>query len=98
MDYFDLAVQYGSLQDALGKTDARFLVTSYNTDWLFPSSQSQEIVTALLKARRHVTYLELESVFGHDSFLIEVEQLEQLVVPFLAETYRHSQRSPSRSA
>jgi homoserine O-acetyltransferase/O-succinyltransferase len=94
MDYFDLAAQYGSLQDSLGKTEARFLITSYNTDWLFPSSQSQEIVTALLKARRHVTYLELESVFGHDSFLIEVEQLEQLVVPFLAETYRHSLRTP----
>lgn len=98
MDYFDLAAQYGSLQDALGKTDARFLITSYNTDWLFPSSQSQEIVTALLKARRHVTYLELESVFGHDSFLIEVEQLEQLVVPFLAEAYRHSQKTPPRPA
>ncbi len=92
MDYFDLAAQYGSLQDSLGKTDARFLVTSYNTDWLFPSSQSREIVTAMLKARRHVTYLELGSVFGHDSFLIEVEQLEELVVPFLAETYRQAVR------
>jgi homoserine O-acetyltransferase len=37
---------------------------------------------------RHVTYLELESVFGHDSFLIEVEQLEELLAPFLRETYR----------
>jgi len=89
MDYFDLAARYGSLEQALGRTDARFLVTSYNTDWLFPSAQSREIVTALVKANRHVTYLELQSVFGHDSFLIEVDQLAELAVPFLRETYRH---------
>lgn len=93
MDYIDLAAQYGSLQAALGQTDARFLITSYDTDWLFPSSQSREIVTALLQARRHVTYLELESVYGHDSFLIEVDQLRELVVPFLAETYRQIPRN-----
>ena len=88
MDYFDLAARHGSLQEALGKTNARFLITSYHTDWLFPSIQSREIVKALVEARRHVTYLELESVFGHDSFLIEIQQLEELVTPLLAETYR----------
>ncbi len=88
MDYFDLAARHGSLQEALGKTNARFLITSYHTDWLFPSVQSREIVKALVEARRHVTYLELESVFGHDSFLIEIKQLEELVTPLLAETYR----------
>ncbi|MDB5348066.1 MAG: metX [Schlesneria sp.] len=88
MDYFDLTQRYGSLQKALANTNARFLITSYHTDWLFPSSQSREIVRALVEMRRHVTYLELESVFGHDSFLIEIEQLEELVTPLLAETYR----------
>jgi homoserine O-acetyltransferase len=88
MDYFDLTAKHGSLKNALGRTNARFLITSYDTDWLFPSSQSQEIVTELIATGRHVTYLELESVFGHDSFLIEIEQLEELLVPFLRETYR----------
>jgi homoserine O-acetyltransferase len=88
MDYFDLAQRYGSLQQALGRTNARFLITSYHTDWLFPSSQSRELVSALLQMDRHVTYLELESVFGHDSFLIEIKQLEELVTPLLRETYR----------
>lgn len=92
MDYFDLKARYGSLGEALGQTDARFLITSYNTDWLFPSSQSQELVTALLGVGRHVTYLELESVFGHDSFLIEVDQLAELLVPFLLETHRVARR------
>ncbi len=88
MDYFDLSARYGSLRQALGRTEARFLITSYNTDWLFPASQSREMVTELVATGRHVTYLELESVFGHDSFLIEIEQLEELLVPFLRETYR----------
>ncbi len=88
MDYFDLAQRFGSLREALGRTDARFLVTSYHTDWLFPSSQSREIVSALLETHRHATYLELESVFGHDSFLLEIAQLEELVTPLLRETYR----------
>ncbi|GIX04532.1 MAG: homoserine O-acetyltransferase [Planctomycetaceae bacterium] len=90
MDYFDLAARYGSLEVALGKTEARFLVASYKTDWLFPSSQSREIVSALVKARRHVTYLELDSVYGHDSFLIEVDQLAELIRPFLRDTYRQA--------
>ena len=94
MDYFDMAQRYGSLQEALGRTNARFLITSYHTDWLFPSSQSRELVSALLQKDRHVTYLELESVFGHDSFLLEIKQLEELVTPLLRETFRRVHKIP----
>ena len=93
MDYFDLAQRYGSLRNALGQTEARFLITSYHSDWLFPSSQSREIVSALLETHRHVTYLELESVFGHDSFLLEIQQLEELVTPLLRETSRRYRKT-----
>lgn len=92
MDYFDLAAKFGSLEAALGQTDARFLVTSYDSDWLFPPSQSREIVAALIQAHRHVTYLNLHSVYGHDSFLIEIEQLEELLIPFLTETLRAARK------
>jgi homoserine O-acetyltransferase/O-succinyltransferase len=87
MDYFDLAESYGSIKQALERTDARFLITSYTTDWLFPTSQSVELVNALVAARRHVTYAELESPYGHDSFLLEVEPLERLLKPFLEQTW-----------
>jgi len=93
MDYFDLAESYGSLAEAFGRTDARFLVISYNSDWLFPSVQSREIVTALVAAQRDVSYIELDSPYGHDAFLIEMDQLADVVRPFLATTYgslRHS--------
>lgn len=87
MDYFDLADAYGSLPAALGRTDARFLITSYTSDWLFPTSQSRELVSALLETGRDVTFLELESHFGHDAFLIEMDALARLVRPFLDQTY-----------
>lgn len=86
MDYFDLAERYGSITQALSKSSARFLVSSYSTDWLFPMAQSREIVAALIEGRRDVTYVELDSPFGHDSFLIDFDPLEQLLHPFLERT------------
>jgi homoserine O-acetyltransferase len=87
MDYFDLEEAYGSLTKALGRTDARFLVVSYSTDWLFPTSQSKELVAALVETGRHVSFIELESQYGHDSFLIGVDQLAAVVAPFLGQTH-----------
>ena len=87
MDYFDLAEQYGTLEKALARTEARFLITSYTTDWLFPTVQSRELVDALVAARRHVSYVELSSPFGHDSFLLEVDPLAELLQPFLNQAW-----------
>lgn len=87
MDYFDLAEAYGGLEKSLGRTEARFLITSYTTDWLFPTIQSRELVDALVAARRHVSFTELTSPYGHDSFLLEVEPLENLLRPFLEQTW-----------
>ena len=83
MDYFDLAARYGSLEGALAKTTARILITSYTTDWLFPTSQIRELVSSLIALGRHATFCELESPYGHDSFLIEIDQLSELVRAFL---------------
>jgi len=86
MDYFNLTDAYGSLTQSFDRTDARFLITSYSTDWLFPTSQSREIVRALVEVGRHVSFVELDSPFGHDSFLLETDRLEKLVGPFLKQT------------
>ncbi|MFG0333006.1 MAG: homoserine O-acetyltransferase [Maioricimonas sp. JB049] len=89
MDYFDLEEAHGPMRESLARTDARFLVVSYTTDWLFPTGQSREIVSALLDARRDVTFLELDSPHGHDAFLIESElpMLHDVVSPFFDVTY-----------
>lgn len=83
MDYFNLAEGSASLAEALDKSRCRFFVASYDTDWLFPTSQSRELVSALLQVKRHVSFLELRCPFGHDSFLIDLDPLAALVSPFL---------------
>jgi len=87
MDYFDLAESCGSLSSALGQTAARFLVVAYDTDWLFPTAKSREIVAALIETGRHASFAELDSTHGHDSFLIDCDRLAELVGPFLEQTY-----------
>ena len=86
MDYFDLSESYGTFSDALARTAARFLVVSYSTDWLFTTSQSKELVTALLSNGSHVSSAEFGSPYGHDSFLIDFEPLAGIVRPFLEQT------------
>jgi homoserine O-acetyltransferase/O-succinyltransferase len=86
MDYYDLVDGYGSLENAFGKTDARFLIVSYDSDWLYPTRQGKELVQALLSCGRDVSFIELHSAKGHDTFLIELDQLEALVRPWLDRT------------
>jgi homoserine O-acetyltransferase len=87
MDYFDLTAGRVSLDSALEQARARFLVISFSSDWLYPSYQSQEIVRALRKRNCDVAYVELESNYGHDSFLVDVAEQTDLVRGFLANTF-----------
>jgi homoserine O-acetyltransferase len=83
MDYFDLPRKYGSLTEAFERTRAKFLVVSYSSDWLFPTYQSKEIVTGLTELDRDVTFIELVSAAGHDSFLVDVDQIGRVAKGFL---------------
>ena len=82
MDYFDLTAE-APLGQTLGRSSARFLIASYDTDWLFPPSQSEEIVRELLAAEQDVTYSAFTSPYGHDAFLLEVSDLAAVLTPFL---------------
>jgi homoserine O-acetyltransferase/O-succinyltransferase len=87
MDYFDLTAGRGTLNAALERTRARFLVISFSSDWLYPSYQSQEMVRALRSRNCDVAYVELQSNYGHDSFLVDVAEQTDLVRGFLASTF-----------
>ena len=97
MDYFDLAAAFGTLADAFKRTAARFLITSYTSDWLFTTAQSRKLVSALLQAKQHVTFVELESSYGHDAFLLEVDHLESMIRPFLEQTLIEVRKSRSKN-
>jgi homoserine O-acetyltransferase len=91
MDSFDLT-QRGALSTLFEGTPTRFLVISFTSDWLYPSYQSLEIVSALRGRNCDVAYCNLDTRYGHDSFLVEVAEQTELVRGFLASTYRDLNR------
>jgi len=71
LDYFDPARACGGdLARALAGVAADFLLVSFATDWRFSPARSREIVRALLKNKRPVTYAEIDAPHGHDAFLL----------------------------
>jgi homoserine O-acetyltransferase len=84
MDYFDLANGNGSLMKAFTQcADILYLVVSFTSDWLYPTYHSKEIVSALTAIGADVTYCNVQSSWGHDAFLLEVETMTQLISDFL---------------
>ena len=84
MDYFDLAEKAGGdLNKVLENVESPFLVVAFSSDWLFPSSHSEKLVKALRNNNTDVTYCNIQSVYGHDAFLLEIDELGKLVSGFL---------------
>jgi homoserine O-acetyltransferase len=76
MDYFDIAADHGGvLANAFRRTRTRFCVVSFTSDWLFPTSDSRQIVQALNAAGASVSFVEIESDKGHDAFLLDEPEL-----------------------
>lgn len=89
MDYFDLSEPTGSLAAAfVNSTHVKYLVISFTSDWLYPSYHSKELVRALYAVDADVTYLDIESTWGHDAFLLEVETMTKLLSSFLERLVR----------
>lgn len=86
MDYFDLSGD--KLIAAGSKISTRFLVIAFQSDWLYPLYQSQEIVRRLKMRHVDATYCEIKSTYGHDAFLLEIEEETHLVKHFLDKTYQ----------
>ncbi len=91
LDSFDLT-QHGTLTSLFERIQTRFLVISFTSDWLYPSYQSLEIVSALRSRNCDVAYCNLASTYGHDAFLVQVEEQTELVRGFLASTFRETIR------
>jgi homoserine O-acetyltransferase len=73
LDYFDPAARFDNdLTKTVARCTAQFLVVSFTSDWRFSPAKSRELVRALLDADRDVSYIDVESEQGHDSFLLEI--------------------------
>jgi homoserine O-acetyltransferase len=82
IDSFD-ASKGKNLHEVFNETKAKVLVLAFKSDWLYPASQSKEIVKACKWAGIDTTYCEIDSTYGHDAFLLEVEEETHLVKHFL---------------
>ncbi len=87
MDLFDVADHGGTVNAGLSKVLAhKILVIGVPTDILFPVEQQREIAEGFKKSGRDVSYKELDSIYGHDSFLIDKERFAPALREFLDDT------------
>ncbi len=86
MDLFDLGATPAELRDSVRNSTCRWLVMSFSSDWLFSPSESQQLVDALIACEKDVTYCNVKSSGGHDSFLLPeaLETYGGLTEAFLA--------------
>ncbi len=76
MDYFDLAADYdGVLANAFRGTKSRFCAVSFTSDWLFPTSDSRQIVHALNAVAANVSFVEINTDKGQDAFLLDEPEM-----------------------
>jgi homoserine O-acetyltransferase len=85
MDYFDLEVdKEKSLTEIFANSKIKFCLISFSDDWLFPPSELQLLSQQLNIAGLEVSYVNIESYYGHDSFLVKNELMEEVIKGFLS--------------
>jgi homoserine O-acetyltransferase len=65
----------------------KYLIVSFTSDWLFPTIESKMIVNQLNSLSREVSFLEIDTDKGHDSFLLEEPQLDDVIKGFLTKNF-----------
>jgi homoserine O-acetyltransferase len=83
MDYWDMPASYGSLDKAMARTRCPFLLLSFTSDWLYPTSESLVLADSLKRVGRPVQHVELQSSAGHDAFLVDYAEQSPYITAFL---------------
>ena len=65
----------------------KYLIVSFTSDWLFPTIESKMIVNQLNSLSREVSFLEIDTDKGHDSFLLDEPQLDDVIKGFLTNNF-----------
>ena len=93
MDLFDVADHGGSVEHGLAKVGARrALVIGVETDLLFPISHQKQIADGLENGKREVIFHSLESIQGHDAFLVDMDRFR----PILCDFFNCSMNQPGK--
>lgn len=97
LDRFDLLRDLVP-EELFKNVSARFLVVSFQSDWLYPPSQSREMARVLKRAHVPVTYVNLETPYGHDSFLIRNPEFTRILKSYLNQNYDRLQMGQSQES
>ena len=83
MDLFDAADHGGSIERALASSQLqRALVVGVRTDFLFPPHQQADLAAALSACGVETDYQALDSIQGHDSFLVDMDRFRPAIASF----------------
>jgi homoserine O-acetyltransferase len=86
LDLFDVADHGGTVNAGLARIHARrTLIVGVESDILFPIDQQRQIAEGLRKAGREVAFVVLDSINGHDSFLVDADHFAPVMARFFAE-------------
>ncbi|MEC9484008.1 MAG: homoserine O-acetyltransferase [Halomonas sp.] len=97
LDYFDPAAAHGGdLAAALAPASCPFLVVSFSTDWRFAPERSRELVDALVRAGKPVSYAEIDSPHGHDAFLLPDARYQAVFGGFMKRVARDVARAEDK--
>jgi len=90
MDYFDIVDKFSKAIEfpTIPNKHINYLVISFTSDWLFPTIENKEIVKKLNYFNRNVSFTEIETDKGHDSFLLDELELDFTINGFLESNYR----------
>jgi homoserine O-acetyltransferase len=84
-DLFDVAEHGGSIEAGLEQVRAeRVLVIGVTSDFLFPVDQQRELARRLERPGRQLEFVELDSIQGHDSFLVDMDHFRPVLSAFFA--------------
>ena len=75
----DITRNRGSFEEIVSKIEASIHIIGIDSDLFFTANENRETYEELKKLNKNVSYKEIESIHGHDAFLIEYEQLDNLL-------------------
>ncbi|XP_077997942.1 uncharacterized protein LOC144451056 [Glandiceps talaboti] len=84
MDMFDIGESFPSLFDGLSRIKCPVMVLGVNTDNMYPVEQQRKLVELLQKSGNDaVTLFEINSIYGHDSFLLDLSNFGTAIKGYL---------------
>ena len=90
MDYFDVSSSNnGSLIEAFKNTQSKILCVSFTSDWLYPTSENKKIVKVFNSLGLNVSFIEIETENGHDSFLLDEPKFFEAIKGFINSTFEN---------